>query len=223
MVNIKKVGGMAAIIEAATYVIGMVLGFSMLAPAMEGAPAQTLPFLVDNLLLMQVWYLIIYLINGVFLVVLVLALHNWLSDRLPELAQVTTAIGLIWSGLVIASGMLLIHNASVVMGLYGSDPAQATTVWVAVSTIADGLGGAIELPGGLWILLVSWAALRVGGLPKALNYLGVVIGAVGILTLVPPLGDLAAVFGLTSIVWFAWLGVVILRRGVGAVLEAPGD
>jgi len=58
---------------------------------------------------------------------------------------------------------------------------------------------------------VSWAALRGGGLPKALNYLGVVIGVAGIVTVVPALDVLTDVFGLSQIVWFAWLGIVMLR------------
>jgi hypothetical protein len=43
------------------------------------------------------------------------------------------------------------------------------------------------------------------------NYLGVVIGVAGALTVVPPLEDLTAMFGLGLIVWFTWLGIVLLR------------
>jgi UPF0716 family protein affecting phage T7 exclusion len=65
--------------------------------------------------------------------------------------------------------------------------------------------------GGLWVLLVSWAALRGGGLPRALNYWGVIITVAGFLTVVPALEMLATIFGLGLIVWFAWLGIVMLR------------
>jgi hypothetical protein len=54
-------------------------------------------------------------------------------------------------------------------------------------------------------------ALRAGELPKALNYLGLEISAAGIITVVPALGELGAVFGLLQIVWFAWMGIVMLR------------
>ena len=47
-----------------------------------------------------------------------------------------------------------------------------------------------------------------------LNYLGVAIGVAGILTVVPPLGEMGGlIFGLGQIVWFAWLGIVMLRSG----------
>jgi hypothetical protein len=107
----------------------------------------------------------------------------------------------------------MIFNVGIdtVVDLYGKDPAQAASVWLAISSVQEGLGGGNEIVGGLWVLLVSWAALRARGLPKALNYLGVLIGVAGILTVVPALGVLTDVFGLSQIVWFAWLGIVMLR------------
>ena len=80
----------------------------------------------------------------------------------------------------------------------------------------NGLGGGNEIVGGLWVLLLSWVALRAGGLPKVLNYLGVLIGVAGILTVVPAFDVLAAVFGLGQIVWFIWLGIVMLRGNPSA-------
>ena len=75
----------------------------------------------------------------------------------------------------------------------------------------EALGGGNEIVGGLWVLLLSWAALTSDKLPKLLNYLGVLIGLAGILTAVPTFGVLMDVFGLGQIVWFAWLGIVMLR------------
>jgi hypothetical protein len=53
--------------------------------------------------------------------------------------------------------------------------------------------------------------LRAGELPRVLNYLGVVIGIAGILSVVLE-PALAAVYGLGLIIWLAWLGIVMLRR-----------
>ena len=191
MNDLQKMGGVAALIEAATYVVGLGLALTLLAPVLDADADQYVAFLADNLTLMYVWHLIIYLVNGVFLVVLVLALHERLKAGSPAMVQTATAFGLIWAALVIASGMLIINDLGVVVDLYGEDPAQAASVWLALSAVEEGLGGAIELPGGLWVLLLSLAALRAGGLPRALNYLGVVIGAAGILTVVPALDVLA--------------------------------
>jgi hypothetical protein len=89
--------------------------------------------------------------------------------------------------------------------------------------VIEGLGGGVELVGGLWVLLISWAALRTGELGRVLNYLGVVVGVAGILTIVPALAEVGAmVFGLGQIVWFVWLGIVMLRSSSGAAAQKSG-
>ena len=52
--------------------------------------------------------------------------------------------------------------------------------------------------------------IRTGELPKGLNILGVCVGAVGIITIIPALNALVGVFGLGQIIWFVWLGIVLL-------------
>jgi hypothetical protein len=126
-----------------------------------------------------------------------------------------TFFGLIWAGLVIASGTLINVGMANVVDLYAKDPAQAAAVWLAIDSVFKGLSGT-EIVGGTWMLLVSWAALRGGGLPKTLNYLGVVVGVAGLLTLVPSLEMMALVFGFGQIVWFIWLGIVMLRSNPSA-------
>jgi hypothetical protein len=182
-----------------------------------GGIAALIMAAVDNQASLYIMNLIIYVVFGVFLVVLALALYERLKAGSPAMVQTATAFGLIWAGLMFASGMVANIGAGVVIDLYGKDPAQAATVWLAISAVLDGLGGGVEIVGALWVLLVSWAALRAGGLPRALNYLGVVIGVAGILTLVPALGELGGmIFGLGQIVWFIWLGIVMLRGSPSA-------
>ena len=146
------------------------------------------------------------------LVVLALALHARLKDGSPAIMQTATAFGLIWAGLVIASGMIANIGNSTVVGLFSENQDQAVLLWLAISTVQEALGGGNEIVGGLWILLLSWAALRSDKLPKVLNYIGVLVGLAGILTVVPTFDVLMDVFGLGQIVWFAWLGIVMLRE-----------
>ena len=102
------------------------------------------------------------------------------------MAQVATVVGLIWALVLVASGMVFNAGMAAVVDLQATDPAQAVSVWQAVEPVAQGLGGSGgELLGGLWVLLVSAAALRARKLPRALNWLGVVLGAVGVLSVVP--------------------------------------
>lgn len=230
MNSLQKMGGIAALFDAMTFVLGFALLFTLLAPAGyfdAGAdPLQNAAFLADNQAIMYLWHLTIYVVFGVFLVIVALALYDRLKAGSPAMAQTATAFGIIWAGLVIASGMVANIGSGVVVNLYGSNPAQAASTWLALDVVVRGLGGGNEIVGGLWVLLVSWAALRAGGLPKALNYLGVLAGLAGILTAIPALaalGVLGALFGLGLIVWFVWLGIVMLRSSPSVIAYSPKE
>lgn len=221
---LQKIGGIAALIEAAAYVMGFGLYLILLDSSSYVGPVRKVAFLVENQAIIYTGNLFIYVVFSVFLVVLALALYERLKAGSSAMVQTATAFGLIWAGLVIASGMIFNIGMQTVVTLYGKDPAQAASVWLAISSVQEGLGGGNEIVGGLWILLVSWAALRAEGLPRALNYLGVAIGVAGILTVVPAFHVLTDVFGLSQIVWFAWLGIVMLRENkVDFVQAIPRD
>ena len=127
--------------------------------------------------------------------------------------QQTAAEQKLQAGSLIAGGMVANAGIAPVVALYAKDPAQAALTWQGIETVANGLGnGNGEILGGLLALLVSLAALRAGGLPKGLNILGLLVGAVGIISIVPGLTDMmVGIFGLSQIIWFVWLGMVLLR------------
>ena len=103
-----------------------------------------------------------------FLIVLALALYDRLKPAAPALMQVATAIGLIWAGSLVASGMVSNAGIAPVIALYARDPAQAAMTWQGIESVASGLGnGNGEILGGLLTLLVSLAALRAAGCPRA--------------------------------------------------------
>ena len=143
---------------------------------------------------------------------MVLALFEQLKAGEPALMQTATVFGLIWAGLIIASGNLMLHNPSIVAELYGRDPAQAVTAWTALESVENGITSGNELVGSLWVLLLSVAALRTGGLPRPLSTLGLVLGVAGILTIIPALAETTImIFGPGMIVWSVWAGIILLR------------
>jgi hypothetical protein len=108
-----------------------------------------------------------------------------------------------------------VSNAGIapVIDLYRQDSAQAAATRLTVETVAGGLGGGSgEILGGMFTLLMSIAALQVNGLPKVLNTLGVLVGIIGIVSVIPGLNILGGLFGITQLVWFVWLGLVLLRH-----------
>ena len=209
MKNLQKIGGIAALIGAATNLLAIVM-FITLGPKGYGSddPGQIVAFLADNQAIMRGWYLIIYLVFGVSLIFLSLALYERLKAGSPALVQAVTTFGLIWAVLVIVMGTLSINNLSTVVKLYGENPAQAATVWLTLDSVENGLGnnGGETIVNALWFLLLSWAALRARELPRVLNYLGVVTGVAGILSVV------LALLGLTCCLWIGSHHLVRLAR-----------
>lgn len=212
MKTLQKFGGLAALYLAAAYLVGIVLFLVVLDYPSITEPAQKVALLVDMQMVTFVTNLVMYVFFGVILVILVLALYDRLKSGAAALVQVATVIGVIWAGSLVASGMIANAGIAPVVTLYAEDPSQAALTWLGIETVANGIGnGNGEILGGLWTLLISWAALRAGGLPKVLNYLGLLVGMVGILSLFPGLTDLTGLFGISQLIWFVWLGIVLLR------------
>jgi hypothetical protein len=208
----QKVGGLAALYLALAYIVAMPYFLVFVKDPSAVDPIEKVALLVSNHTSMQAMYLVTYVIFGLALAVLALALYARLRDGAPILMQAATAVGLIWAVVLVASGMIFNAGMAAVVGLHATSPGEAVAAWQAIEPVAEGLGGSGgEVLGGLWVLLVSLAALRTQGLPTVLNWLGVAIGAAGVLSVVPALKDVGIVFGLLQIVWFVGLGIVLLR------------
>jgi hypothetical protein len=207
MKTLQKSGGLAALYLALAYLVGLVLFIVVLDYANIADPAQKVALVVEQQMVFFATNLLLYVFFGILLATLALALYERLKPAAPALMQVATVVGIIWAGSLVASGM--ISNAGLVptAALYAVDPAQAALTWQGVEIVADGVGnGNGEILGGVWMLLVSLAALRSGALPKGLNVLGLLTGAVGIISLLPGLTGLVALFGLSQMVWYAGWG-----------------
>lgn len=216
MKTLQKSGGIAALFMAISHLIGIIIFIVVLDYLNITDPVQKLAMNIERQAVIFSTNLLMYVFFGFALIVLSLALYDRLKSGAPVLMQVATAIGIVWAGSLIASGMAANAGLATVVALYAKDPTQAALIFQAIESITNGLGNANgEILGGLWTLLVSLAALRTGGLPRGLNILGVLVGGVGILTIIPALNAMVAVFGLGQIIWFVWLGIVLLRSKLG--------
>jgi hypothetical protein len=208
----QKAGGLAALYMAVAYLLAMPFFLLVVDYASAVDPAAKVVSLATNHGAMQVMYLITYVVFGIALSILALALYERLKPAAPALMQIATAVGLIWAVMLIASGLVFNAGVGAVVTLYPTNPAQAVSMWQAIEPVSDGLSSSNgEILGGLWVLLVSIAALRVGGFYRAFGWFGVVVGAIGLASVIPPLTDLAILFGLAQIGWFVWLGFAMLR------------
>lgn len=220
----QRAGGVAALYLAAAYLVAMPYFLIVVDYPSLVDPGEKVAALVEHQSSMYVMHLLTLVVFGIVLAGLTLALWKRLTGS-PGIAAAGGAVGLIWAGMLVASGLVFNFGAGTVVDLHATSPARAASAWQAIEPVADGLGsGGGELLGGLWVLLVSVAALRTAALPKALNWLGVVIGVAGIASVIPVLLDGRYVFGLLQIPWFIWLGVVMLRtRPAGQLRTEPAE
>lgn len=225
MKSLGKIGGAASFICAATYIFGFVLLLTLLAPSGYGSETadaeKILAFINENTGLMLTWNLVIYVINGISLGVLAIAL----ADRFPTVFQgFVRGFGLMWATLVIAAGMVANVGISAALAKFSTAPEAAVQLWDTLSAVENGLGGGNEIVGGVWAIVIAIAALSSGQLPRVFAWFSIVIGGSGLLTVVPQLGEApGAIFGLGYILWFVWIGFMLLRGPETVATVTPGE
>lgn len=213
----QKAGGVAALYLALALLAA--IPYFLLVVDYPGAStaAAKVALIVDHYPSMYAMYIASYVLFGIALGVLALALWDRLHAAAPFTVRAATGVGLLWSFALVASGLVFTYGMTTIRALAATDQAQAASTWQAVEPVALALGGAGgELLGGLWVLLVSLVVLRGGALPKALGWLGAGIGTIGLASVLPPLHDAGIAFGLLQIVWFVWMAVVLLAKATPA-------
>lgn len=212
--GLLRAGGIAALIEALTFLVGIAMAVTVLADYATGelTPTESVAFLADHRGAVFAWHAVTLILFSVALVPLTLALHDRLRRAQPSLARVAAVFGCIWAGLIAATGMISNVGTGAVVDLAADDTRGAASLWSALDAVTNGLGGGNEVVGGVWVLLLSVAGLRSGLLPTWLNVVGLLSAAAGLVTVVPGLEEVGIVFGLGLIVWFVGVGVSLLRR-----------
>jgi hypothetical protein len=207
------IGGIVGIIEAGLYIFGFILLFSTLQPTIDDTKTglEKLNFIIANKIIYQTWILLIYVVFGIVLIPLTISIHENFKDQTAIWTKAAPVFSFIWSGLVIASGMIAVTGIDSVATIYTIDSNAALTSWRTIESLQNGLGGGVEIIGGIWVFLISITGLKYSVFNKFLNYFGLIVGGAGILTIIPGLKDLGAIFGLTQIIWFLWIGITMIK------------
>lgn len=220
MINLQRMAGLAAIFEAVIYITAFVYFGAFWAYPAEGSASEKMAYLAENQLVFSMIYFLMYAVFGILLAVLVVSLYDKLKQTNDAMVKVGSVFGVVWVVLVIASGMLANIGLVHAINLMESSSEKAFELWRMISVIIESLGGGNELVGGLWVLLMSIAALKAEEFSRGLNYLGIIVGLAGIATTYPA-PVFTEIFGITQIVWFFWLGLFMLRQN-NAYKAHPG-
>lgn len=220
--NDARIGGLAAVFIAVAYLVAIPYFVVYVDYPSLTDPTAKLALLAEHYSSMYAMHVLVYELVAVALVVLTLALHERCRAKAGIIATFAAAIGLTWSALLLASSMVFNYGMGVSLRLSEAAPERAVWMWQVVEAVAQGIGGAGgELLGGLWTLFVSLAARAADALPSAPVRLGLVIGVTGLASCIPVLRNLGIAFGLLQIVWFAWVGAILLRTPHGERLAHP--
>ncbi|MEQ8572922.1 MAG: hypothetical protein RIB63_02585, partial [Fulvivirga sp.] len=182
MNKLQKLGGAAAITEAAIYLFAFIIFGAIINYPVAGADtSEILAHLADNQLLMTITNLIIYVLFGIVLSVLVLAIYERTKAQ-HITSRLAAVFGFIWVTIIIATGMTANIGLSSVITTGAENPDQAMTLWKMVNVMVEALGGGNEIVGALWVMLLSIAGLKSNAWSKPLSYLGMLVGVFGMCT-----------------------------------------
>ncbi|MCH2164822.1 MAG: hypothetical protein MK098_09250 [Marinovum sp.] len=212
----KKLAGLAGFGCAATYIFGFAYLFAVLVPSgfepAASSGAETLASIRAAGPAVQLWYIVIYIVNAVLLGVLVTGLADHLTPSAPVLARWSQVSGTIWATLVLGAGMIMNVGLSRIFTMTPDDP-TAAQMWLVIDLIENGLGGGNEITGSIWALSIAAAALAGGAMSRTFAGFSLLIGLSGLATIVGgPMAEIAGtIYGLGFIAWFIWTGIVLLR------------
>src|SRR5450756_2246616 len=160
-IGMQKAGGFAALYIAVAYLAAIPYFLVLVNYPSVVDPVQKVILLRDNYASMYLMHVLSFEFVALGLIVVTLALYQRLKERAPSTAQVAAVVGFIWACLLLASVMVFNYGMGAVVRLYATAPDQAVSAWQTIELVAEALGGSGgEILGGVWILLLSAAALR---------------------------------------------------------------
>ena len=200
MIRLQKLGGIAAFVNVIVAMATLATVVFLIGVSAIADPSKLIDLAIHNpapLLIQDGLKFISAGISGV----LILALANYLQHEASALLSVATGFGILSVLCLVGNATLSVYAISQVSVDYqaqwsGNHLNQIIGILAVVSISLD----------GLWLLLMSWTALRHQQLPSFLCYLGI---GMGVFSLIPPLGIIVL---LLSMVWSMWMGKVLLKE-----------
>ncbi|MFT4820464.1 MAG: hypothetical protein ACI9PN_001323 [Candidatus Azotimanducaceae bacterium] len=147
MKNLQILACVSAISEGLIYISTFIyFGVFSSYPCSAGAsPSEKMAYLAENQLIVSLVSLAMFVVFGLVLAVRVVGLHERLKHANSSTMAIGSLFGVIWVGLVIASGMISTIGLAQAVELIAKNPAKAFDIWIIVSLITEGLSGGNEI------------------------------------------------------------------------------
>jgi hypothetical protein len=216
MKQLQKVGGVAALVLAATkgisaiFLVVALRGGLSTSDVLYGS-AKGLASQEGHASMALVQALLFGFPYALALIILALALYERWSSKAAQLAGTATILAVVAFGFYLSLAVTILVGMPGILQIYGQDHTQGLTAYFAFNVVTLGLRqtGAFAL--GCFLLVVSWIVLRTRDVPRPIAYLAMVAGAGFILRgFVAPL-TVGLVGDGALVVWAVWLGILMLR------------
>lgn len=147
MKNLQILAGVSAISAGLIYISTFIyFGVFSSYPCSAGAsPSEKMAYLAENRLIVSLVNLTMFVVFGLVLAVRVVGLHERLKHANSSTMAIGSLFGVIWVGLVIASGMISTIGLAQAVELMAKNPAKAFDIWIIVSLITEGLSEGNEI------------------------------------------------------------------------------
>ena len=101
-----------------------------------------------------------------------------------SLTDYASIIGYIWAAFVMASGFIFTVGIEKISQMK-VNMESIYVIFTTIQIIQDALGGGVELLGGIWVFCIGVIALKSKYWNKYFNVFSLLLGAIGLLTVLP--------------------------------------
>lgn len=220
----RRVGAFAAIALGVFQLLSTIFGIAVRAPIPNDAdPGRDLATVTANTVLMS-GQGTLRALAGLSLILLVLALAQWLQAAAPLATRVATSAGVIGGALFIMENVASLGVYDALAQINAKDHSAAVAAYAALIVVGGMHMAAGFVMLGVFVLISAVVAARSRVISRALFYVGIIFGVALIgahVTGLPSLAHLTGfsyvslalgiVMGLLLIIWPIWLGIELMR------------
>ncbi|MBU2864696.1 DUF4386 family protein [Reinekea forsetii] len=210
--NLKPLAGAAFIAMALCYITLFAIYGAVLSTPADATTPGKIAYLIANQGLFNFTHILGYVLFSCLLCFCVYVIGNLYQQVSQPAIAIATLFGYFWVVVLLCTGMIGITSSELIATLNASNPAAAEAIYYARILLVESLGGGIEFIGGVWMLILGIVSWRHGLFTKVLSVFTLVKAATGILTLFCADSILRDLFGITGIIWFMWMGVVLIKK-----------
>jgi len=209
---LKTLAGVAFIGMALCYITLFIIYGAILSTPADVSTAEKIAYVIENKGLFNFTYILGYVVFACLLCFCVYVTGNLYQKASPAAMAMASLFGYFWVVVLLCTGMIGISSNELLENYSVANPAAADAIYYASMLMTESLGGGIEFIGGVWLVLLAVVSWRHQLLSKSLTVFTLVKGAIGVATLFSAESLLRELFGVTGIIWFIWMGIVMFKK-----------